>query len=155
MILVLLAALLAFAPVPPLIPTLGNGTPAPAPYHSDVASTATMTELPATGWATFYNNGVFETVLRNRGLPADACVSQGRVGCVAMLWEKDQGREICAVVNGEVYGPYIVVDMASDRDRPGLIADGWVLDVQYEVWFEQWNLPRAPTVIAVIECEDV
>ena len=65
----------------------------------------------------------------------------------------DIGREICTIVSGVVFGPYLVIDSASQRDRPGLLSDGWVLDADHSVWFDQWKLPRTPTVITITECE--
>lgn len=140
----IIMALTMLLPTPPMTPTLGIPTPTPVVYRSE------MTQLPATGLATYYSTGVFDIVLRTRGLPADTCTSQGRKGCVAMLYEADQGREVCTEVNGEIYGPYIVADMASDRDRPGLIDDGWKIDIQQSVWLEMgfWD---APTMVTVTE----
>ena len=146
----ILAALLLW-PVPPLGATLGSGTP----YRVPVASVATRTELPATGLATFYSENIMDGVLSNR-------IRWGHIqpgqcphcrGYVALLWPADIGREICTNVNGVVFGPYLVIDSASQRDRPGLLSDGWVLDADNSVWFDQWKLPRNPTIITITECE--
>ncbi len=142
MIHIILAALLAF-PLPPLGATMGS-----TPYYAPVSTTATRTELPATGLATFYNPGVFQQVLATRGLPADACTSQGHVGCVAMLHEADQGRTVC--ING--YGPLLVVDSAASHHRDALVAKGWVIDIDPDAW-DALGFPAAPTSVTVTSCE--
>jgi len=136
---------------------MGIGNNVPMAQENAVAGDLDRsgTILPTTGWATFYSAGVFDTVLRNQirygNVEPNACPEC--LGYVALLWPDDLGRTVCVEVNGETFGPYLVADAASGRDRPGLIADGWVLDAQYTVWFDQWNLPRNPTRITVIECE--
>lgn len=139
MIAFTLAALLLW-PVPPMIPTLGSGTP----YHAPAAS-VTQTTLPTTGWATFYNPGVFERVLKVRGLTADGCPDC--IGYAALLWPGDMGRTVC--ING--YGPLWVVDVAANHHRPGLIAKGWIVDIDPDSW-QVLNYPNAPTLTTVSEC---
>lgn len=118
------------------------------------ASPPPRTQLPATGQATYYGDGIMQTVLRNRlrwgHIQPGQCPAC--IGYVAMLWPADIGRAVCVEVNGQTYGPYLSIDVASSRDRPALIADGWILDVQYQVWFRQWRLPRNPTPVTVSDC---
>lgn len=141
----LLACLIAL-PLPPLGATLGSGTS----YRSVVASTATRTELPATGLATYYNSGVFEVVVRNQiangSIQPDACPQC--IGFAALLWPGDLGRTVC--VNG--YGPLWVVDNAADHHRAGLQRGGWIVDIDPETWAELGFL-NAPTLTTVSECE--
>jgi hypothetical protein len=136
----LILAALFLWPVPPLGPTLGSGTP----YHNVVANQATMTALPATGLATYYSPGVFERVLAVRGIAPDACPDCD--GWAAMLHAGDMGRVVC--VEGL---RLLVVDVAADHHRPGLIAKGWVIDIQWEVW-QALGYPNAPTPVTVTEC---
>lgn len=107
------------------------------------------TTLPATGLATYYSPGVFEKVIKNQlrygNIQPDACPDC--VGYAALLWPADVGRVVC--VNG--YGPLLVVDNASNAHRPGLIARGWIVDIQWEVW-QELGFPNAPTLITVAEC---
>jgi len=137
---IILAVLLLF-PVPPLGPTLGSGTPNRAP----VASAAMRTTLPATGLATYYNAGVFERVLAVRGIAEDACPDCD--GYAAMLYVGDLGRVVCV---GDLR--LLVVDVAADHHRAGLIADGWIVDLQWEVW-QALGYPNAPTMTTVSECK--
>ena len=137
----LLAALIAF-PIPPLGATLDSSMPAP------VISEMETTQLPASGLATYYAEGVFETVIRNQiaygNIQPGDCPQC--VGYAAMLWPDDVGRTVC--VQGL---RLLVVDVAAGHHRAGLIAKGWVIDLQWEVW-QALGYPNAPTKTTVTEC---
>lgn len=141
MIPILLAALLAF-PLPPMIPTLGSGTPTP------VISKMETTQLPASGLATFYSAGVFERVVKNQiangSIQPDACPQC--VGWAAMLWPGDVGRVVC------VEGLRLwVVDVAAAHHRAGLQRRGWVIDIDRASWLALGQLDT-PTLTTVEEC---
>ena len=112
------------------------------------------TPLPITGEATYYGKGVFEKVVSNRirwgQIELNSCPHCQ--GYVAMLRPVDMGRKVCVRIHKRIWGPYLVVDVATDHDRANLISRGWVLDVQWEVWFEQWKQPRRPINVTVVEC---
>jgi len=129
-------------PVPPLGATLN-------PYHEYVADSATVTKLPARGWATYYGDGIFARVvqnqIRNGNIDEDGC--RECIGYAAMLWPDDLGRTVC--VNG--YGPLWVVDSAAEGDRQALIDKGWLIDIDWNTWTALgfWN---GPTLVTVSEC---
>lgn len=143
MIPIILAILLAF-PMPPLGATLGSSN-VQKPHNASVVSEMEITELPAVGLATYYNPGVFETVLRNRGIAPDACADC--IGWAALLWPGDMSRTVC--VNG--YGPLLVVDIAAAHHRAGLIAKNWIVDIDPDSWREL-GFPNAPTLTTVTNC---
>lgn len=108
------------------------------------------TQLPASGLATYYNPGIFEQVIANRErwgqINRDDCPKC--VGYAALLWPADLGRMVC--VDG--FGPLLVVDMAAAHHRAGLIAKGWVIDLDWPVW-EALGYPNRPAIVTVEVCE--
>lgn len=145
MMKLVIAALLSF-PLPPLGPTMGS-----TPKHTTVSSTATQTELPAVGLATYYAPGVMEKVIVNRerwGHLPDCPECQGYV---ALLYKADLGRTVCVNTGKGTFGPYMVADVAAAHHRATLIAKGWILDAEYNLWV-QWGLPNKPTEITVEDC---
>ncbi len=64
-----------------------------------------------------------------------------------MLQPADLGRTVC--VDG--HGPLLVVDMAAAHHRPGLIAKGWIIDLDWPVW-DALGYPNRPTTVTVEEC---
>lgn len=107
------------------------------------------TTLPATGLATYYSPGIFERVVANRErwgqIDEDACPEC--IGYAAMLHAADLGRVIC--VDG--FGPLLVVDMAAAHHRAGLIAKGWIVDLDWPIW-EALGYPNRPVTVKVEEC---
>jgi hypothetical protein len=142
-----LAVLLAF-PVPPVGATLGTSQQAPEPTPAVMEKEQVVQEtlFPATGLATYYNPGVFEIVLKTRGLSPDGCPEC--VGYAAMLWEEDMGKTVC--VDG--YGPLWVVDVAAPQHRAARIAQGWIIDVDPDTFHQEMGWPNAPTMTTVEDC---
>ena len=154
----LIAVLLSLPiPTPPLGATMGTGRIQPVTQTIAVAgdsggSGATTTQLPATGWATYYGRGIFPGVVERQigwsNIQPDTCPDC--LGYAAMLWPGDLDRIVCIVEGGRVYRLW-VVDSAAGHHRQALIADGWLIDLQRSVWDELgfWN---APTLVTVTEC---
>lgn len=94
--------------------------------------------------------GIFEKVIANRErwgqIDRDDCPEC--VGYAAMLWPEDLGRTVC--VDG--HGPLLVVDMAAAHHRAGLIAKGWIIDVDRQTWLEL-EFMDTPTMVTVTNCE--
>lgn len=136
---IILAALLSF-PIPPLGATMGT-----TPYHAPIPNAATRTELPATGLATYYAEGVFQRVLTTRGIQPDACPDCD--GFAAMLLPGDMGRVVC------IEGLHLlVVDVAASHHREALVVKGWLIDVDRETWLALgWQ--DTPTLTTVTSCE--
>lgn len=113
------------------------------------------TELPASGLATYYGDGVFPGVVRNQirygNLTEDGCPEC--IGLVALLWPGDLDRVVCIATEQGQYGPLWVVDSAAGQHRQALIEGEWVVDIQRSVWKELgfWDAPM-PNV-TVEECE--
>lgn len=132
----LFLAIALLLPVPPLGPTLGS-------------SHVTMTQLPATGLATYYSDGLFPQVVRNQirngNIQPNACPEC--LGYAAMLWPGDLGRAVC--VND--YGPLEVVDSAAGHHRQSLIDKGWVIDLQWNVW-QELGFPNDEVLVTVTDC---
>jgi len=63
-----------------------------------------------------------------------------------MLYVGDLGRVVCV---GDLR--LLVVDVAADHHRAGLIADGWLIDIDPETW-EKLGFPNAPTLVEVTKC---
>ena len=156
MIPFLLSIAFTLLPPVPLGATMAvSGTIAPP-------STATKeTQLPITGWATYYSSGVFAKVVATRerwgSYAGDCpeCLSKDQcpecIGYVAMLWPGDLKRQVCLDVDGFPFGPFLVADNAANHHRQALIDDGWAIDLDYPIWKELgfWN---GPTEVIVIEC---
>jgi len=146
LIVFIITLILAF-PVPPLGPTLGR-SPIDRPDYKTV--------LPITGVATYYNDGIFlevvENMIRWNRIARDECSEC--LGYVAMLWSSDIGRRVCVDIGDRVMGPYLIVDSAAKKDQNRLIDRGWVIDVQYSVWFDSWMFPNDEVRVTVQECLD-
>ena len=142
---ILLALALVFPPFPG-VPTLD--VPMTPVSHGG-------TILPVTGEATYYGRGIFDSVVLNRvrwgQIRLDECSTC--LGYVAMLWPADIGRRVCVDTGNGIFGPYLVADTAADVDRQMLLDRGWVLDVMWRVWFNDWHFPRKPMSVTVMECE--
>lgn len=79
-----------------------------------------------TGFAVRYNPGVMERVARNRGIPPQACM-------VAWTYARaaDIGRTWLRIAGPAGAIECLVVDLPQDRDRPGLIKRGVVVELGY------------------------
>lgn len=143
MLTLILTATLSL-PIPPFVPTLDVPQATEQPEDG--------TQLPATGKATYYGDGIFLGVVERQigwgNIEADTCPDCD--GYAAMLWPADLDRVVCVEANGRVFRLW-VVDSAAGHHRQALIDDGWVIDLQRSVWLDMgfWN---APTVVTVEVC---
>ena len=109
------------------------------------------------GLATYYSPGLMETVAANRGMPLD-----GYAGGVALNDCEHLGRSVWLEwEDGDIEGPFLVVDCAQQRHVGARDARGYVAEVDASVakehgfygvgpvpcsvWFEQppAGMPRA------------
>ena len=80
------------------------------------------------GLATFYADGVFGQVIRNR----DLAVPPGVIGFAAMLTPERIGSLVwIRWPDGSTDGPYLVADCATAGHRAALIERGWIIDVDH------------------------
>jgi len=105
------------------------------------------TILPATGLATYYNPGIFQQVVVNRERWGQVPECPECDGYAAMLLPADLGRVVC--VEGL---RLLVVDVAAAHHRGGLVAKGWIIDLDWPVW-EALGYPRRPVTVKVEVCE--
>ncbi len=100
---------------------------------------ATLTDLPATGKASYYNPGVMATVWQNRLAQGKVSPCPECIGAVAMLRQPDIGRKVWVEYKGEVLGPFMVVDCAGPKHYQALVDKGEIAELPY--WLAQrWNM---------------
>ena len=91
------------------------------------------TPLPVSGLAMYYAPNVMENVAQyrlrvNKIEGCDECE-----GSVALLRAGDLDRKVwIQLQNGEVDGPFQVLDVAARHHIPSLLARNWVVDVDYD-----------------------
>ena len=83
------------------------------------------------GQLTYYREGLMEEVYRNRLAwghvePCPRCIGQ-----IAVLDRAHLGKHAYLTVNGATTGPYLVVDVAAEKDRERLRARGLVAEVDH------------------------
>jgi hypothetical protein len=101
------------------------------------------------GKATYYADGVMERMWQLRIQAGDVQPCKDCIGAVAMMRRGDIGRKVWVERNGEVTGPFIVVDCAAPQDYPALSGRGLVLEVPY--WLAQrWKM-AGPVAVRVLE----
>jgi hypothetical protein len=101
-----------------------------------------------TGSATYYADGVFETVAANRGMQLPAACPEC-VGYVSLLDCDDIGQHVWVSNGAELVGPLLNVDCAAEHHRGALVERGWVADLPY--WLAQrWQMagPITVTILA-------
>lgn len=109
------------------------------------------TQLPYTGLATYYAEGLMDYVRGYRlGLgQVDACAEC--VGAVALLRAGDIGRKVWLQAPGQApAGPFLVVDCARREDYPRLLARGWAVDVSFELG-RLWGMNAPLGGVTVLE----
>lgn len=106
--------------------------------------------LPQVGRAMYYNPGVMGEVLayRLKRKQVDLCFDC--VGYAALLRAGDLNRRIWLQwEDGEVDGPFLVIDVAAHHHIPSLLARDWVVDVDYRSAQRRgMNRPLPVTVLA-------
>jgi len=115
------------------------------------ASTETLSQLPVTGLATYYNPGIMERAAYLQSLNHGFDLDPDAIGYVAMLEVRDMGRIICITANGITIGPLQVADVAGRDVRERLREKGWVVDIDWPQW-ETLGLPRRPRTVTLHEC---
>ncbi|HHY58973.1 MAG TPA: hypothetical protein GYA08_26465, partial [Chloroflexi bacterium] len=104
--------------------------------------------LPVTGLAMYYAPDVMAQVeaYRERVNNLDECAEC--VGKVALLRAGDLGRKVWIKVgDGQVEGPFQVVDVAARHHIPELLRRNWVVDVDYATAM-RWGM-RGPMTVTV------
>lgn len=104
-----------------------------------------------TGSATYYANGVFETVAANRGLELPAACPEC-IGYVSLLDCGHIGQHVWVSNGQETIGPLLNVDCAADYHRAALVERGWIADLLY--WLaERWQM-RGPITVTIMAYQD-
>ena len=83
------------------------------------------------GSLTYYSEGLMQQVYQNRLAwghvePCARCVGQ-----IALLDAEHLGKHAYLTIDGATSGPYLVVDVAADKDRERLRARGLVAEVDH------------------------
>ena len=107
------------------------------------------TVLPVTGRATYYAEGVMERVWQYRIQSGDVRPCKECIGAVAMMHSGDIGRKVWVEHDGEVLGPFIVVDCAAPQDFPALERRGIVVEVPY--WLARHWKMAGPVGVRVLD----
>ncbi len=101
------------------------------------------TAPPPVGVATYYAPGVMEAVVANRLAWGQVAPCQECVGTVALLDAGQLGRRVWLQAPGRPpEGPFLVVDCAQQAHRAALLAQGWVVDVDWAT-AQRWGM-RGP-----------
>jgi len=125
-------------------------------YHSQTilnrSSAAYRTQVPTepdVGRAMYYAAGVMNRVLQNRiawkqippGAVSDCEGGDSKYrGCVALLRAGDIGREVYLKRPGQnAEGPYLVIDVAAEKDIACLLERNWIVDVDWGT-AQRWNM---------------
>ena len=110
-------------------PLVQRGLPG---YHA-------QTPLPQVGKAMYYASGVMEQVIKYRLRVGDITPGKKCLGYVALMRKGDLDREVWIVINGQVEGPFCVVDVAALQHIPSLLERNWVVDVDYQT-AKRWGM---------------
>lgn len=93
-------------------------------------TTITLTlRLLTSGQATYYDQGVMEQVLANRGLSCRHCVGAVALLTCDRLQEYIYIRPSSGPTAGTLEGPFLVADCATKQHIPALIRRNWAVDV--------------------------
>ena len=99
--------------------------------------------MELTGTATFYAAGVMDEVAANRLAWGQVAPCAECVGMVALLEPEWIGRRAWLLAPGRgIEGPFLVIDCAQRAHRAALLAQGWVVDVDWETG-RRWGM-RGP-----------
>ena len=112
------------------------------------ASTGGASAFPRCGRAMYYNPGIMETVLAFRLNLRHVELCSECVGYVALLGREDLNRRVWLEwEDGDVEGPFLVIDTAAKQHVPSLLSRNWVIDVDYETAVRRgMNRPLPVTV---------
>lgn len=106
---------------------LGVALLSATPTHANVAPIAK-------GQATYFNKGIMEVVIANRGLQDEVAACKDCQGTVALNEPKWIGQKVILVHEGREYGPLLVVDCAEQSvEAAALKRRGWAVDVSWEL----------------------
>lgn len=105
--------------------------------------------LPAIGKAMYYNPGIMDQVLSYRLALAQVSPCPECVGYAALLRGGDLNRKVWIQwAEGDVEGPFLVIDVAASQHVSSLLARQWVIDVDYATAIRRaMNAPRYVTVL--------
>jgi len=108
-------------------------------YDHSIFDDTKASPLPASGKINYYSNGVMNLVWHYRHYVEKYIVCPECVGFAALMRDGDKQRKICIQRAGSliIEGPFHVIDVAGDHDKPNLIQkQNWLVDVD-------WNTSRA------------
>ena len=109
------------------VPTL---PPKTLPDNGVLATYRQPSALPVTGYAMYYNPNIMQEVLHYRLEMGEVAQCQECIGNVALLRAGDLNRRVWLQwQDGDVEGPYLVVDVAAQHHVTQLLNRNWVVDV--------------------------
>lgn len=104
--------------------------------------------FPRRGRAMYYNPGIMEQVLSFRLQAGHVSACPECVGHVALLGREDLNRKVWIEwADGDVEGPFLVIDVAAKQHVASLLSRNWVVDVDYQTAMRRgMNRPLPVTV---------
>jgi len=97
----------------------------------------------------YYNPGIMDQVLAYRLALGQVSPCSDCVGYVALLHGGDLNRKVWIQwAEGDVEGPFLVIDVAASQHVSSLLARQWVVDVDYATAMRRaMDAPRYVTVL--------
>jgi len=122
-------------------------------YDHSVFDDLKPSPLPASGKINYYAKGVMDQVWNYRHYFEKYIECSECVGFAALMRDGDKKRKICIQRAGSsvVEGPFHVIDVAKDDDKPNLIQkQNWLVDVDRNT-SKAWKM-QGPMDGKVLEC---
>lgn len=111
-------------------------------YDHSVFDDLKPSPLPASGKINYYAKGVMDQVWNYRHYFEKYIECSECVGFAALMRDGDKKGKICIKRGGSsiVEGPFYVIDVAGDNDKPNLIQkQNWLVDVDWNT-SRSWNM---------------
>ncbi len=140
----------ASLPAVPYSPANPKGNVAGTTYDTLRPSYVEQSPLPAQGRAMYYNPGIMAAVYAYRLQNKEVKACPECVGYVALLRAGDLNRKVwLRWADGNIEGPFLVIDVAARHHIPLLLSRNWVVDVDYQTALRHgMNCPVPVTVLA-------
>lgn len=91
------------------------------------------TNLPTSGHATYYAEGVMEAVAQRRIRSGQIAACPECVGSVAMMRKGDIGRKVWLEYHDSTIGPWLVVDCADVSDFQRVVQHDLIVEIPYDL----------------------
>lgn len=123
-------------------------------YDHSVVNDQQASPLPAYGKAMYYSKGLMEKVWNYRFTKEKYPKCDECVGFIALIRNGDRKRKVCIQrKNGDVEGPFYVIDVVGDNHKSSVIQKDWVVDVDYATAY-RWGMIQRRNIdwVTVIDC---